>query len=284
MVASHIPVNARIIGANEHESHYVFDILYNNTTDIQPIVHRGEPSPYEWPSINSHWGVLDTCGFPKDAYYLHQATWKEEPVLHLLPHWNWQGKKGQPIRVMTHTNCDEVELFLNGISYGRKSIDIYTQAEWNVPYSPGLLHANGYRNGEQIKVTSIQTSGEMAAFRIELSKPFLDGDGLDAIALNVFAVDSEGVFVPTADSFVQFSVTGSARILGVGNGNPNCHEPDRAEGRSLFNGCCSSPPPGRSKWTLRLLADKSVELQYIDGISHEAVGRLLKKRIETSSS
>ena len=84
--------------------------------------YRGEPSPYKWPCISSHFGVMDTCGFPKDTYFYYQAQWTNKPVLHLFPHWNWQGREGQPIAVWVYSNCDEVELFLNGKSLGRKSM------------------------------------------------------------------------------------------------------------------------------------------------------------------
>lgn len=200
--------------------------------------YRGEPTPYEWPSISTHFGIMDTCGFPKDAYYLYQAFWLDEPVLHMVPHWNWQGQEGKPIRIMTHTNCDEVVLYVNGRQIGKKSIDIYEQAEWEVPYEQGTVRMEGYRDGELVKVTEVETTEEAATLQLVPQKLALNGDGRDAIAVNVHAIDAAGRFVPTDQRKVTFKVSGSGRILGVGNGDPNGHEADDATERSLFNGCC----------------------------------------------
>ncbi|BFT71131.1 beta-galactosidase GalA [Paenibacillus sp. P36] len=200
--------------------------------------YRGEPTPYEWPSINTHFGIMDTCGFPKDAYYLYQAYWLDEPILHMLPHWNWQGREGQPIKVMTHTNCEEVSLYVNGQFISREHVDLYKQLEWEVPYEPGIVRMEGYNNGQLVNVTEVATTGETASLRLELQKPYLYGDGKDAIAVNLYAIDAQQRFVPTDSRFVTFTLSGSGKILGVGNGNPNCHEADAAQARSLFAGCC----------------------------------------------
>lgn len=200
--------------------------------------YRGEPTPYEWPSVSTHFGILDTCGFAKDPYYLYQAFWLNEPVLHIAGHWNWQGKEGQPVKVMTHTNCDEVALYLNDIFLDRQPVDIYEQQEWEVAYEPGTLKMEGYRDGQLVKAAEIVTTGEAYTLRIETQKPALLGDGRDAMAVNIYAVDAEGRVVPTHQSKVFFSMSGSGQILGAGNGNPNCHESDIAAQRSLFNGCC----------------------------------------------
>lgn len=200
--------------------------------------YRGEPTPYEWPSVSTHFGILDTCGFAKDPYYLYQAFWLDEPVLHIVAHWNWRGKEGQTVKVMTHTNCDEVALYLNDVFVDRQTINIYEQHEWDVVYEPGTLKMEGYKDGQLVKVSEITTTDEAHTLRIETQKPFLLGDGRDAMAVNIYAVDAEGRFVPTNQSKVSFSMNGSGQILGVGNGNPNCHEPDNAMERSLFNGCC----------------------------------------------
>lgn len=200
--------------------------------------YRGEPTPYEWPSVSTHFGILDTCGFAKDPYYLYQAFWLKEPVLHIAGHWNWQGKEGQAIKIMTHTNCDEVALYLNDVLLDRQSIDIYEQHTWDVVYEPGTLKMEGFRDGALVKISEIVTTGEAYTLRVETQKACLSGNGRDAMAVNIHAVDAEGRFVPTADSKVIFSLSGSGQILGAGNGDPNSHEPDHAAQRSLFNGCC----------------------------------------------
>lgn len=112
--------------------------------------YRGEPTPfYSWPNINSHFGIVDTCGFPKDPFYYYQAWWGDRPMLHLLPHWNWNGREGQPIDVWVYSNCDEVELFLNGTSLGRKTMQHCRHLEWQVPFNPGKLSATGWIKGRE---------------------------------------------------------------------------------------------------------------------------------------
>lgn len=220
--------------------------------------YRGEPTPYEWPSINTHFGIMDTCGFPKDAYYLYQAFWRDEPILHILPHWNWRGQEGELIQIMTHTNCDEVMLYINGKSISKQSIDRYEQAVWEVPYEPGVVRMEGYRNGELVKVTEVETTEEATTLQLVPQKKTLDGDGRDAIAVNVYAIDAQGRFVPTDQRKITFDVSGSGQILGVGNGDPNCHEADNASDRSLFNGCCQvilQSDVGKEQLVLRASAD-----------------------------
>ncbi|MCL6589513.1 MAG: DUF4982 domain-containing protein [Firmicutes bacterium] len=220
--------------------------------------YRGEPSPYEWPSVSSHWGAMDTCGFPKDGYYLHQACWKTEPMAHILPHWNWEGREGQPIKVMSHTNCEEVELFLNGRSLGRKPSPIDMQAVWMVPYEPGCLKMVGYRNGVRAAEDSVETTATAAALELIPDREALAGDGRDAMPVNVYALDASGRRVPTANHQVRFTIKGSGRILGVGNGDPNCHEPDHTPQRSLFHGCCQviiQSLPGKEPIRLRAGAE-----------------------------
>ncbi|MGG4553926.1 beta-galactosidase GalA [Paenibacillus humicus] len=200
--------------------------------------YRGEPTPYEWPSVSTHFGIMDTCGFAKDSYYLYQAFWRDEPVLHIVGHWNWPGREGRQVKIMAHTNCDEVALYLNDVLIDRQPIDIYEQYEWDVVYEPGTLRMEGYKGGQLVKAAEIQTADEAHTVRVETQKLALSGDGRDAMAVNVYAVDGQGRFVPTEQCKMSFSIKGSGVILGVGNGDPNCHEPDYAAERSLFNGCC----------------------------------------------
>ena len=112
--------------------------------------YRGEPTPYDWPCINSHFGILDTCGFPKDNFWYYKSWWTDQPVLHLLPHWNWAGREGREIDVRALSNCEEVELFLNGRSLGRQKMPRDSELKWKVPYAPGTLSAKGYRDGKLV--------------------------------------------------------------------------------------------------------------------------------------
>jgi beta-galactosidase len=198
--------------------------------------YRGEPAPYHWPSINSHWGAMDTCGFAKDKFWLHRAQWADlEPVLHLLPHWTWPGHEGESIRVMAFTNCSTVALFLNGRPLEAREVDPYAMAEWLVPYEPGELRAAGQWRGQTTEAVRV-TAGPPVALELVPDRGSLRADGEDAMPVTVRAVDAQGRLCPTAANTVCFSLAGPATLLGVGNGDPNCHEPDRASQRSLFNG------------------------------------------------
>lgn len=203
--------------------------------------YRGEPTPYKWPNINSHFGILDVCGFPKNIYYYYQSWWTDEDVLHISPHWNWPEKIGKPIDVWANSNADEVELFLNGKSLGKKIMPRNSHLQWNVTYEPGTLEAIGYKKGREIK-TKVETTGR--AFNVEMTpdKTTLLADGKDATVVNISITDEQGREVPIADNLVKFYISGDAKIIGVGNGDPSSHEPDKcADGawqRSAFNGKC----------------------------------------------
>jgi len=200
--------------------------------------YRGEPTPYEWPCVNSHFGIMDVCGFPKDNFYYYQARWSKQPVLHLLPHWNWPGKEGQIISVWCHTNCERVELFLNGASLGVKVLPRYGHLEWQVPYAPGLLVAKGFQGDRLVTTAERRTTGAPARLALATEKAALRADGEDTAVVRVAVQDMDGLVVPTASSLVRFNLRGPARILGVGNGDPSCHEPDKASQRSVFGGLC----------------------------------------------
>jgi beta-galactosidase len=203
--------------------------------------YRGEPTPYSWPSINSHFGILDTCGFPKDLAFYYQAWWTNEPVLHIFPHWNWAGREGQPIEVWAFSNLDIVELKLNGRSLGRQTVPKDGHVEWKVPYRPGALEATGFRRGHAVTKTTVETTGAPARVVLSADRTMIDADGRDVAIVAVSAVDSQGRIVPIAGNLIRFSVDGSGRIIGVGNGDPASHEPDKsldpaAWQRHLFNG------------------------------------------------
>jgi len=188
--------------------------------------YRGEPTPYRWPCISSHFGILDTCGFPKDDFYYYQSWWTNQDVLHILPHWNWPGREGQTIPVWVHSNLEEVELFLNGKSLGRKNVERNSHVQWDVPYSPGTLEAHGYRGGREVKVEKIETTGQPAKLVIEADRNEIAANNEDVAVLKISAVDAQGRFVPIADNDITFEITGG-EILGVGNGNPSSHEKDK---------------------------------------------------------
>jgi beta-galactosidase len=198
--------------------------------------YRGEPQPFEWPTASSSFGIMDMCGFPKAAYFIHQAQWiQDRPVLWLAPHWNWPGKEGQAIRVMAMSNADTVELRLNGRSLGVQKVDPFEMNEWRVPYQPGRLEAAARRSGRLVATYVVETTGAPVALRLTSDRPALDGDGRDAVPIMVEGVDAKGRHVPTANLPVQFQIAGG-RIIGVGNGDANSHEPEKGQARSLYNG------------------------------------------------
>ena len=199
--------------------------------------YRGEPTPFQWPAVASQYGILDTCGFPKDAYYYYQSWWSDRPVLHLFPHWNWPGREGEEIPVWVYSNCDTVELFLNGVSLGLKPMQPNSHLEWNVKYAPGKLVAKGRRNGKTFEST-VETTGKPAAIMLEPDRTVLTADGADISLVTVKIVDDHGRTVPVATNAVTFSVTGPGQLIGVGNGDPSCHEPDKGTRRYAFNGLC----------------------------------------------
>ncbi|MCB1132782.1 MAG: DUF4982 domain-containing protein, partial [Verrucomicrobiae bacterium] len=190
--------------------------------------YRGEPTPLQWPSAGSFFGIMDQCGFPKAAYYIHQAHWiTDKPVLHLIPHWNWPGKEGQNIKVMALTNADTVTLALNGKVLEEKKVDPIDMVEFQVPYQPGKLEALAKKNGREIARFAVETTGPAAALEIIPDRDSLAGDGADAMPVTIRAVDAHGREVPTANLMVNFETEGPAKIIGVGNGDPNCHEPEK---------------------------------------------------------
>jgi len=197
--------------------------------------YKGEPRPFEWPVINCHYGFMDICGFPKDSYYYYKAWWTDEPVLHLFPHWNWQGKEGQEVSVWVHSNCEEVELFLNGVSLGKQTTKPLYHLEWKVKYAPGKLEAKGKFKGREIDAVC-ETTGVPASLRLTADRTRLMADNVDLAVVKVEVVDANGHIVPDATNKITFKLSGPAKLLGVGNGDPSCHEPDKANSRSAFNG------------------------------------------------
>ena len=198
--------------------------------------YRGEPTPYGWPSINSQFGCIDMCGFPKDTFFYYKAWWGPEPVLHLFPHWNWEGKEGEPIKIWAHSNLDEVELFVNGASLGSQKVPHLGHLEWIAKYQPGVIEARGSKGGKVVLSEKRETASIPASIKLTADRTEIDADGEDIAILRVEALDKEGRLVPTAGNHIGFKVSGTGTLIGVGNGDPNCQESDKEPRRSLFNG------------------------------------------------
>ncbi len=218
--------------------------------------YRGEPTPFHWPNINSHFGIMDICGFPKNIYYYYQSWCTDRDVLHISPHWNWSEKVGKPIDVWVNSNADNVELFLNGKSLGKKVMPRNSHLQWEVIYEPGILEAIAYKKGKKT-TAKVETTGKAIKVILSTDKTILLADGKDGAIVNVSFEDEKGREVPNADNMISFTLIGNAKIIGVGNGDPSSHEPDKcANGawqRSAFNGKCqviiqSEKTPGTVKF------------------------------------
>jgi beta-galactosidase len=216
--------------------------------------YLGEPTPYGWPAKSSYFGIVDTCGFPKDIYYFYQSKWTDGPMLHLLPHWNW--RKGQTVPVWVYTNCEEAELFLNGVSRGvrRFESDGPLHLEWRVPFRAGVLRAVGRRGGRIVARGEVRSAGDPAAVRLSADRVRLFTGRKDLIFVTAEIVDAKGTVAPDASNLVRFQLTGPAMIAGVDNGDPICHEPYQGRERSAFHGKClvivrTSGKPGTIKLT-----------------------------------
>jgi len=214
-----------------------------------------------WPQKSSSAGVIDTCGFRKDGFYFYQSQWTDAPMLHLFPHWNWKGMEGQFIPVTCYTNCDTVELFVNGKSAGVKGYRFprYGMEEhyanygprarvprttsdlhltWDVPYEPGTLKAVGTKDGKLAATMEISTAGDPAQLHIVADRASLIADRRDVVHVAIEVRDAAGRLVPTADNLVTFSVEGEGRLIGVDNGDPYSHEGFKEKQRRAFNGLC----------------------------------------------
>jgi len=230
---------------------------------------------WRFPSRGSVSGILDNCGFPKDGYYFFQSHWERDgkAMVHLFPHWNWKGREGQIIPVLCYSNCDAIELFVNGKSFGEKRMEFPRQGmterwahfdrpqvnpttadlhlSWDVPYEQGTIKAVGKRNGEVVVVNEIKTAGNPAKIRLTIDRAVITNSPDDVAHCIVEILDSEGNIVPYANNNIEFQITGKAQIIGVENGNMLEVGPVKSNQRKAFNGLCmaiiQSKTPGKVK-------------------------------------
>ena len=198
--------------------------------------YLGEPTPYSWPARSSYFGIMDLAGFPKDVYHLYKSAWTNEPVLHILPHWNW--KAGQTIDVISYySQADEVELYLNGVSQGKKSKqDQEMKVMWRLTYAPGELKAVSRKNGKTVLEKVIRTAGAAAKLELIADRSTIKADGKDLSFVTVRVLDKNGNLIPNADQLINFKLEGNAQIAAVDNGSPISHESFQANHRKAFNG------------------------------------------------
>ena len=183
--------------------------------------YRGEPNPLSYPAHDSEFGILDYCGFPKDEAYYLKSWWTDEPVLHIFPHWNLQGHEGEEVVVWAYSNCDEVELTVNGKKLGRQPMPRNGHLKWKAVYQPGRVEATGYKNGKRILTKTIETTKAAAKVVLKADRHQIAADGQDMAIVNIELQDQKGRFVPNACPVLTFCLEGDANIIGCGNGDPS---------------------------------------------------------------
>lgn len=183
--------------------------------------YRGEPNPLSYPAHDSEFGILDYCGFPKDEAYYLKSWWTDEPVLHIFPHWNLQGHEGEEVEVWAYSNCDEVELTVNGKNLGRQLMPRNGHLKWKAVYQPGRVEATGYKNGKRILTKTIETTKAAAKVVLKADRHQIAADGQDMAIVNIELHDQKGRFVPNACPVLTFCLEGDANIIGCGNGDPS---------------------------------------------------------------
>lgn len=228
------------------------------------VEHRGEAT---WPRVCSVSGALDLFLQKKGAFYQNKSHWTNEPMVHIVPHWNFDGLEGEEIPVTVYTNCDELELFLNGESLGKKQIEQYGHGEWNVIYAPGTIEVKGYKNGETVAVDKRFTTGKAVSLRLTPCNGF-EANGRDLALFVCECLDEKGNVVPNASEYVRFSVSSPAKIIGTGSDNCDHNNVGNTE-RQMYMGkilVAVKPQKGQKKLKLTAMSNncgvtvKSVDL------------------------
>jgi beta-galactosidase len=183
--------------------------------------YRGEPNPLSYPAHDSEFGILDYCGFWKDEAWYLKSWWTDEPTLHIFPHWNLAGHEGEEIELWAYSNCDEVELTVNGKKLGRQAMPKNGHLKWKAVYKPGKVVATGYKNGKKIMTQTIETTKPASKIVLKSDRRMLTADGRDVAVVTVEVQDAKGRVVPDACPALTFRLEGEGRILGVGNGDPS---------------------------------------------------------------
>ena len=197
--------------------------------------YRGEPNPLSYPAHDSEFGILDYCGFWKDEAWYLKSWWTDEPTLHVFPHWNLQGHEGEEVELWAYSNCDEVELTVNGKKLGRQKMPKNGHLKWKATYQPGKVLATGFKNGKRILTETIETTKPATKIVLKSNSMNIAADGRDVAVITVEVQDAKGRIVPDACPVLSLRLEGDGRIIGVGNGDPsflgedhpkdiNCHE------------------------------------------------------------
>ena len=191
--------------------------------------YRGEPNPLQYPATDSEFGILDYCGFWKDEAWYLKSWWTDEPTLHIFPHWNLSGHEGEEVELWAYSNCDEVELTVNGKRLGRQPMPKNGHLKWKATYQPGKVVATGYKSGRRILVQTVETTKPAAKVVLRADRQTITADSRDVAIVTVEIHDSKGRIVPDACPMLTIRLNGDARILGVGNGDPAYLGPDHPQ-------------------------------------------------------
>ena len=183
--------------------------------------YRGEPNPLKYPAHDSEFGLFDYCGFPKDEAYYLKSWWTDETTLHIFPHWNLQGHEGEEVEVWVYSNCDEVELTVNGKKLARQQMPHNGHLKWKAVYQPGRVVATGYKNGKRVITKTIETTLPAAKTVLKADRNVIAADGRDLAIITIEVQDRKGRIVPDACPLLTFTLDGNARIIGAGNGDPS---------------------------------------------------------------
>ena len=194
--------------------------------------YRGEPNPLSYPAHDSEFGILDYCGFWKDEAWYLKAWWTDEPTLHIFPHWNLQGHEGEDIELWAYSNCDEVELTVNGKKLGRQKMPRNGHLKWKATYQPGKVVAVGYKNGKRMMTKVIETTKPASRIILKSDRQAITPDGRDVAVVTVEIQDVKGRIVPDACPMLTVSLEGDGHILGVGNGDPSYPGEDHPKDRN----------------------------------------------------
>ena len=217
------------------------------------VEHRGEAA---WPRICSVSGALDLFLQKKGAFYQNKSHWTKEPMAHIVPHWNFKGLEGEEIPVTVYTNCEELELFLNGRSLGKKEIEKYGHGEWSVKYCPGTLEVKGYIGGKEVCCDKRITTGKPAALKLTQDNDFT-ANGSDIALFTCECVDENGLVVPDAAEYVRFSISSPAKIIGTGSDICDHNNVADTE-RKMYMGkirIAVKPQKGQNNFTLTAMSD-----------------------------
>ena len=198
--------------------------------------YLGEPTPYTWPARSSYFGIVDMAGFPKDVYYLYQSIWTDTPVLHILPHWNWE-QGDAPDVVVYYNQADEVELLVNGVSLGRKAKEgDKLHVKWTVPYEAGNITAVAYQQGIEMRRTTRYTTGPATRLLVRNTQDTLAANTDELAFLEVIAVDAKNNEVPDFNEWVDVEIQGKGNVVAMDNGCPTDLTSFQSLRRKAYNG------------------------------------------------